>query len=159
VSRFSRSCQAIDWRRTLPPCRNRFEVIEDASARPCRYRSRARYRVSLVCDDSLGFVSGKDESHQTKRQGPARRDKPESRGDPPHGIRSDLAPALREGQSRAVRVAYENLTESYASTVHAILRYLDLPPSERRKIAPPRLRKQADDVTEDWIQRYHEVKR
>jgi len=55
-------------------------------------------------------------------------------------------------------VAYEDLVENHESTVHAILRYLDLPISEARSIAPPRLRKQADEVTEEWVQRYRELK-
>ncbi|MGD0040990.1 MAG: Stf0 family sulfotransferase [Isosphaeraceae bacterium] len=55
-------------------------------------------------------------------------------------------------------VAYEDLVENYESTVHAILRCLDLPISEARKVAPPRLRKQADEVTEEWVQRYQELK-
>ena len=54
-------------------------------------------------------------------------------------------------------VAYEDLSESYEPTVLAILRYLDLPLSEARKVAPPRLQKQADRVTEEWVQRYREV--
>jgi trehalose 2-sulfotransferase len=56
-------------------------------------------------------------------------------------------------------VAYEDLVESYESTVQAILRYLNLPISEAREVAPPRLRKQADEVTEEWVQRYQELKR
>jgi LPS sulfotransferase NodH len=56
-------------------------------------------------------------------------------------------------------VAYEDLAESCESTVHAILRSLDLPMSEGRKVAPPRLRKQADEVTEEWVRRYRELKR
>ena len=56
-------------------------------------------------------------------------------------------------------VAYEDLTASYESTVRAILRYLDLPFAVGREIAPPRLRKQADEVTEEWVRRYQELKR
>ena len=56
-------------------------------------------------------------------------------------------------------MAYEDFAESYESTVHAILRYLDLPDSEGCKVAPPRLRKQADLVTEEWVRRYRELKR
>jgi LPS sulfotransferase NodH len=56
-------------------------------------------------------------------------------------------------------VAYEDLAEDYESTVHAVLRHLELPLSEGRKVAPPRLRKQADPVTEEWVRRYQELKR
>jgi LPS sulfotransferase NodH len=54
-------------------------------------------------------------------------------------------------------VAYEDLVESYESTVLAILRYLDLPVSASVKVDPPRLQKQADHVTERWVRRYHEL--
>ncbi len=56
-------------------------------------------------------------------------------------------------------VAYEDLVGSYESTVHTILRFLDLPISEARKVALPRLRKQADEVTEEWVRRYQVLKR
>jgi LPS sulfotransferase NodH len=55
-------------------------------------------------------------------------------------------------------VAYEDLVLSYESTVFSILRYLDLPISASVKIAPPRLRQQADQVTEEWVRRYEEIK-
>jgi len=55
-------------------------------------------------------------------------------------------------------VAYEDFVGSYESTVLAILRYLDLPVSEALKVAPPRLRKQADLVSEEWVRRYQELK-
>ena len=56
-------------------------------------------------------------------------------------------------------VAYEDLAENYEATVQAILRYLDLPLSEGGKAAPPRLRKQADEITEEWVRRYQQLKR
>jgi trehalose 2-sulfotransferase len=56
-------------------------------------------------------------------------------------------------------VAYEDLVESYESTVLTVLRYLDLPVSAGLQVAPPRLQKQADDVTEEWVRRYQEFKR
>ena len=55
-------------------------------------------------------------------------------------------------------VAYEDLAENYESTVHAVLWFLELPTAEGCSVAPPRLRKQADAVTEEWVQRYHELK-
>jgi len=56
-------------------------------------------------------------------------------------------------------VVYEEFVGAYESTVLAILRYLDLPISEGLKVAPPRLQKQADAVSEEWVQRYRELKR
>jgi LPS sulfotransferase NodH len=55
-------------------------------------------------------------------------------------------------------VAYEDLAEAHESTVHAVLCYLGLP-TEGHKVATPRLRKQADAVTEEWVERYQELKR
>ena len=49
-------------------------------------------------------------------------------------------------------VTYEDLAEDYESTVHAVLRYLNLPDSEKCTVAPPRLRKQADAITEEWVE-------
>jgi trehalose 2-sulfotransferase len=52
-------------------------------------------------------------------------------------------------------VVYEDLVEAYESTVLAILRYLEIPFTEGMAVAPPRLKKQADEVSEEWVQRYH----
>jgi trehalose 2-sulfotransferase len=51
-------------------------------------------------------------------------------------------------------IAYEDLVPAYESTVLAILRYLDLPATDDLQIAPPRLAKQADEVTDEWVERY-----
>ena len=59
---------------------------------------------------------------------------------------------------QAFELAYEDLLESYESTVRSVLRYLDLPVSAGLQVAPPRLQKQADDVTEEWVRRYQELK-
>jgi LPS sulfotransferase NodH len=56
-------------------------------------------------------------------------------------------------------VAYEDLAANYESTVRNILGYLDLPVSAGLEVAPPRLEKQADDITEEWVRRYQELKR
>ncbi len=42
--------------------------------------------------------------------------------------------------------------------MRTIPRYLDLPISEGLKIAPPRLEKQANQVTEEWVDRYKTLK-
>jgi LPS sulfotransferase NodH len=59
---------------------------------------------------------------------------------------------------RPFEVAYEDFVLNYESTVRAILRYLGLLASDDLKIAPPRLQKQADEVSEEWIDRYREFK-
>jgi LPS sulfotransferase NodH len=55
-------------------------------------------------------------------------------------------------------IAYEDLVENLESTVLAILGYLDLPIAEGRRVAPPRLEKQADDVSDEWVDRYRTLK-
>jgi trehalose 2-sulfotransferase len=56
-------------------------------------------------------------------------------------------------------VAYEDLVESYESTILTVLRFLDLPVSAGMPVASPRLQQQADDVTEEWVRRYQALKR
>jgi len=56
-------------------------------------------------------------------------------------------------------VAYEDLAETYESTVLEVLRYLDLPVSAGLQVGRPRLQKQADDVTDEWVRCYQELKR
>jgi LPS sulfotransferase NodH len=55
-------------------------------------------------------------------------------------------------------VVYEDLVESYESTVLTVLRYLDLSVAAGLQVAPPRLQKQADLVTDEWVRRYQELK-
>ncbi len=55
-------------------------------------------------------------------------------------------------------VVYEDFVGTYELTVLAIHRDLGLPISEGLKVAPPRLRKMADEVSEEWVQRYRELK-
>lgn len=58
----------------------------------------------------------------------------------------------------AIEVTYEDLVESYESTVLTVLRYLDLSVAARLQVAPPRLQKQADLLTDEWVRRYQELK-
>ena len=55
-------------------------------------------------------------------------------------------------------IAYEDLVLNYESTVVAVLGYLELPITEDVQIARPRLEKQADQVTEEWVDRYKRLK-
>jgi LPS sulfotransferase NodH len=51
-------------------------------------------------------------------------------------------------------VAYEDFVRNYAGTVVQILDYLGLSTAGLVTIAPPRLRKQADAISEEWVRRY-----
>jgi LPS sulfotransferase NodH len=55
-------------------------------------------------------------------------------------------------------VAYEDLAVDYTGTLANIVNWLGLPRIEPELIAPPRLRRQADARTEDWLARYKELK-
>jgi LPS sulfotransferase NodH len=56
-------------------------------------------------------------------------------------------------------VSYEDFVENYDATVFAILEYLGIPIPEGQRVAPPRLQKMADDLSEDWVHRYRHLKR
>jgi trehalose 2-sulfotransferase len=58
-----------------------------------------------------------------------------------------------------LEVVYEDFAQSYEATVQAILRYLEIPEGEDARVAPPQLRRQSDDLTEEWVRRYHEIRR
>ena len=55
-------------------------------------------------------------------------------------------------------LAYEDMVDNFESTVLTILHYLGLPISAGTRVAPPRLERQADFVTEEWVRRYHALK-
>jgi len=56
-------------------------------------------------------------------------------------------------------VIYEELVQRYATTVCQVLEYLNIPQPTNLVIAEPRVRKQADRSSEEWVERYHRVKR
>lgn len=53
-------------------------------------------------------------------------------------------------------VRYENLTTDMSSAVHGILDFLGLPPLADRTLTPTHDR-QADQLNNDWIARYHAI--
>lgn len=56
-------------------------------------------------------------------------------------------------------VIYEELVQSYATTACQVLEYLHIPHPKDLVIAEPRLRKQADRSSEEWVERYLRMKR
>ena len=54
---------------------------------------------------------------------------------------------------------YEDFVQAYESTVLAVVCYLGIPISDQLKVAPTAVAEQADDVTDEWVDRYHEQKR
>jgi LPS sulfotransferase NodH len=65
---------------------------------------------------------------------------------------------FRRAGVRPFEIAYEDLVRAYESTVLEILGYLDIPMHAGLLVAPPRLQKQADELTEEWIDRYKRLK-
>lgn len=55
-------------------------------------------------------------------------------------------------------VHYEDLAEDYRHEILRILRWLDVPSAETISIAAPRVRRQSDSQTEEWLTLYSKVK-
>ena len=60
---------------------------------------------------------------------------------------------FEQGGVEPVRVRYADLATSYEATVAAVFEALELP-LHTRTFVTPRLRRQADEVTDDWERRY-----
>src|SRR5579872_380504 len=56
-------------------------------------------------------------------------------------------------------VVYEDLVLDYEGTVRRALEYLQIPLPAAFAFPPPRLQKQADAVSEEWVRRYYESQR
>lgn len=54
-----------------------------------------------------------------------------------------------------MNIFYEDFIQSYEEPVRTLLDYLELD-SQSATIAPPELIKLADDVSEEWVQRFRE---
>ena len=65
---------------------------------------------------------------------------------------------LRRAGVTPFEVAYEDFLEAYEPTVLSILRYLDLSFTDELGVAPPRLERQADEVSLEWVRRYREMR-
>jgi trehalose 2-sulfotransferase len=57
-----------------------------------------------------------------------------------------------------LRVYYEDLAAQYEKTIRDVLGYIGVGGAPEVKIGPPRFRKQADAVTEEWVARYLDYK-
>lgn len=53
-----------------------------------------------------------------------------------------------------LRIVYEAFAESYEPTVRAVLRHVGIPEADRVRIPPPPLERQADERTEQWVERF-----
>ena len=66
---------------------------------------------------------------------------------------------LKQSKIQPFTVVYEQLTEAYEETLFKILHYLNIPIPENLVLAERRMKKQADGLSEEWVQRYHQIKR
>lgn len=55
-------------------------------------------------------------------------------------------------------VVYEELSSAYEETALKILQYLHIPIPENLSFTEKRLKRQADVLSEEWVQRYYEIK-
>ncbi len=53
-----------------------------------------------------------------------------------------------------LHIVYESFVEKYEDTLREVLRFLELEEFEEVAIATPRLKKQADSVTDQWYEQY-----
>jgi trehalose 2-sulfotransferase len=59
-----------------------------------------------------------------------------------------------EHRIEPLRIAYEDLAAAYEDTVRIVLEHLDIELPEDQHVAVPFLKKQADRLSEKWVQRY-----
>ncbi len=57
-----------------------------------------------------------------------------------------------------IPVVYEELVPAYEETAIRLLHELRIPIPEQLTFAPRQMQKQADALSEEWVQRYHELK-
>ena len=55
-------------------------------------------------------------------------------------------------------IVYEDFILAYQETIKKIIDYLEIPNSNDIQIAPPPEDKLADEVSEDWVQRFRKEK-
>lgn len=65
---------------------------------------------------------------------------------------------FQECGAKPLVVVYEELIQAYESTIRWVLEELHIPLPADLVIPEPRLKKQADPVSEEWVQRYQRIK-
>lgn len=65
---------------------------------------------------------------------------------------------FQENRIRPLTVVYEDFTLDYDNITAEVLRFLDIPVPDPFELPPPRVKKQADTLNEEWVRRYHRVK-
>lgn len=57
-----------------------------------------------------------------------------------------------------VEVVYEDLAEDYAGTVSRMMREIGIPVPDGFAPTEPKIKRQADELSEEWVRLYNEVK-
>jgi LPS sulfotransferase NodH len=55
-----------------------------------------------------------------------------------------------------MEVVYEELVEDYRGTVRGLLDGIGIPVPENFAVAEPKMRRQADELSEEWVRLYDE---
>jgi LPS sulfotransferase NodH len=55
-------------------------------------------------------------------------------------------------------IVYEEFASSYEETALSILQYLNIPLPQSLVFAQRRMKQQSDTLSEEWVQRYHQIK-
>src|SRR5258708_25457849 len=66
---------------------------------------------------------------------------------------------FHESGVKRIMVIYEELEQAYDATIRQVLLDLHIPLPADLVIPEPRLKKQADLLTEEWVQRFHDLKK
>ena len=74
-----------------------------------------------------------------------------------HAHESGWRAYFRSCGVRPLTVIYEDFVERYGETIREILRSIGVGGAAELEIAPPRRRQQADELSEEWIDRYRGV--
>ncbi|UVI29391.1 Stf0 family sulfotransferase [Paenibacillus spongiae] len=67
-----------------------------------------------------------------------------------------MAEFFAEERITPLTVVYEDFILDYEGTVRGLLKYLEIPEADNVTIAPPYYDGIADDIAEEWVQRYRE---
>lgn len=65
---------------------------------------------------------------------------------------------LDDAAIQPYRIIYEDLAANYEATALQILRYLDIPLAENLMFGDLRMKRQADTLSEEWVERYRDLK-
>jgi LPS sulfotransferase NodH len=61
---------------------------------------------------------------------------------------------FKQNQITPLVISYEDLADNYEQNIRRVLEFLGVDEGKKIKIAPPRHKKQADELSEEWVARY-----